>query len=914
MKFKFLFLFIAFLFCTFGFSQNKGKVSGLITDADLNNEAMPFVNVMIKGTTIGNATDMDGKYELSADAGNHILIVSFVGYETVEIPFEITANQTTIINKAIGSGSVKLEDIVIQSRANRANETVLLMQQRDAIEIKQNIGAQELSRKGVSDVATAVTKTTGITKQEGSGTIYVRGLGDRYNSTTMNGLPIPSNDPERKNISLGIFSTDIVEYISIDKVYGAAMYGDFAGGNVDIISKDFKAKSMLEFEIGSSINTNAVSEDNFMLQQGPSKSGFSNSDIPNNPLNTFSFKNSLVPEKVVPFSGNIAIRGGKSFDIGEQGKLNLFATAGFENGYTYKEGINRSVNAQEANLKSFDQKTYSYNTSSTGMFNAGYRFNQNNKISYNFLYVNSSSQVNDEYKGFIRDIAENNNGLIRRGTYTQNQLMVNQLLGAHKINDRLEFNWGTSFNKIESQMPDRTQNTLWFNEAENGYNFAVNTTTDNHRYYQSLSEDEFAVNVSGAYKFMKDASDSFKGKLTLGYNGRFKKRDFEATQFNFNIANNQSTTVVDPYNLDAFFNGANFNNGFFTIETFSGNNIKPQTYNGEQNIHAAFGLVEYKLSPKLTTVIGLRAERIFQDVAWKTQIDNSGTNESFERNEFLPSLLLKYEVNNKQNIRLAASKTYTLPQFKERALFVYEDVTEVKVGNPFLYPSEDYNLDLKYEFFPENDELISFTVFGKYILNPINEITLASSTNDISFINTGDSGQAFGVEFEIRKNIFKLGAEDTNKLSAGFNASYMKTDQELDSEKVRDETNYNINLTDTKAAFTGASDLLLNGDLSFLKEWKESEASLMTTVAYSYFSDRIYALGTETKGNLVDKAVGTLDLIVRSKINKSLGLNFAAKNLLDPKIERTQENTSKDVTVLSYKKGLFLSLGLTYQF
>lgn len=911
---KFKFLFIALVFCTLGFSQNKGKVAGLITDADVNNEAMPFVNVMIKGTTNGVATDMDGKYELSVNAGNHILVISFVGYDTVEIPFEVKANETTTIDKAIGSGSVKLEDIVIQSRANRAKETVLLMEQKNAIEIKQNIGAQELSRKGVSDVGTAVTKTTGITKQEGSGTIYVRGLGDRYNSTTMNGLPIPSNDPEKKNISLGIFSTDIVEYISIDKVYGAKMYGDFAGGNVDIISKDFKGNSMLEVEIGSSINSNAVSQDNFMLQQGPNKSGFSNSDIPNDPLNTFSFKNSLAPVREVPFSGNIAVRGGKSFDIGEQGKLNLFATAGFENGYTYKEGINRSVNAQEANLKSFDQKTYSYNTSSTGMFNAGYRFNEKNKISYNFLYVNSSSQVNDEYKGFIRDIAEDNNGLVRRGTYTQNQLMINQLLGSHKINDRLDFNWATSFNKIESQMPDRTQNTLWFNENLNGYNFAVNTTTDNHRYYQSLVEDEFAANISGDYKFMKDANDDFKGKLTIGYNGRFKKRDFEATQFNFNIANNQSNTVVDPYNLNAFLNVDNFNNGLFTIETFSGDNIKPQTYNGEQNIHAVFGLVEYKISSKLTSVIGLRAEQIFQDVTWKTQIDNSGKNESFERNEFLPSLLLKYEVNDKNNLRLAASKTYTLPQFKERALFVYEDVTEVKVGNPFLYPSEDYNLDLKWEYFPKSDEIISFTVFGKYIVNPINEITLASSTNDISFINTGDWGHAYGAEFEIRKNIFQLGAEKSNKLSAGFNISYMKTNQELNSEKVREETDYNINLTNTEDAFTGASDLLLNGDLSFVKDWKESEASIMTTLAYSYFSDRIYALGTETKGNLVDKAVGSLDLIIRSKINKDLGLNFAAKNLLDPKVERTQENAARDVTVLSYKKGMFISLGLTYQF
>ncbi|MDD3003435.1 TonB-dependent receptor [Flavobacterium sp.] len=911
---KLKFLFIAFLFCTLGYAQSKGKVTGMISDADLNNEAMPFVNVMIKGTTNGIATDLEGKYELSVAPGSHILQISFVGYETLEVPFEIKSNQTLVLDKSMSSGSVKLEDVVIQSRSSRANETVLLQDQKNAIEIKQNIGSQELSRKGVSDVANAVTKTTGITKQEGTGTIYVRGLGDRYNSTTLNGLPIPSNDPEKKNIDLGIFSTDIVEYISIDKIYGAKMYGDFAGGNVDIMSKDFKGKSLIEVEIGSSLNSNAVAQNDFMLQQGPNKSGFSNSDIPNDPLNSYSFKNSLAPVKENPIAGNISIKGGKTFDFGGERKLHLFATASFENEYLFREGINKSVNAQGAKLKSFEQKNYSYTTTSTGLFNAAYRFNEKNKINYNFMFINSSSQVNDEYKGFIRDIAENDNGLVRRGTYIQNQLMVNQLLGSHKLTDQIAVNWATSMNRIQSQMPDRTQNTLWFNENNNGYSFAVNTTTDNHRYYQNLVEDEFAINVSSDYQFLKNDSDEFKAKLTIGYNGKFKTRDFEATQFNFNISNSQSNAIVNPYNLDAFFNAQNFNNGYFSIETFSGNNIKPQTYNGTQNIHAAFGLLQYKLTPKTTAIFGLRAEQIFQDVTWKTQIDNSGRNESFERNEFLPSLLMKYEVNDKNNLRLAASKTYTLPQFKERALFVYEDVTEVKVGNPYLYPSEDYNLDLKWEFFPKNDELISVTFFGKYIVNPINEITLASSTNDISFINTGDWGRVFGAEFEIRKNIVQFGTEKDQKLTAGLNASYMQTNQELNSEKVRKETDYNINLTRNEDAFTGASDLLINADVSYLKEWSNSQASIMATLAYSYFSDRIYALGTEMKGNLVDKAIGTLDLIVRSKLNKQLGINFSAKNLLDPKIERIQDNDAQEITVLSYKKGLFFGLGVSYQF
>ncbi|HEU4495470.1 MAG TPA: TonB-dependent receptor [Flavobacterium sp.] len=910
---KIKFLFIALLLGTLSFAQSKGTISGVIKDKDLNNEALPFATVTVKGTANSKQTDIEGKYSIEVAPGTYILVFSFLGYESQEETVTVKAGEKKTINKTLSSGSVTLEDVVIESVQSRQKETALLMEQKNAVEIKQNIGAQELSRKGVSDAAGAVTKVTGISKQEGSGNIFVRGLGDRYNSTSMNGLPIPSNDPSKKNIALTLFATDIVEYISIDKVYSPRLYGDFAGGNVDIISKDFKGSSLFELEIGSSINTNAVKQDNFLLQRGPNQFGYTDYFIPSNPTASFNFSNSLAPQKEVPFGGNFNLKGGKSFNIGEDGRLSLFATAGISNGYSYREGINQSVSAQGAPLKSFEQKLYSYNTNTTGMFNAGYKINPSHKINYNFLFVNSSSQSKDDYSGFIRDIAEENNGLIQRGTYIQNQLIVNQLLGSHKIGDRIDLNWGGSYNKIESQMPDRTQNTLYFSNQQNGYLLAVNATTDNHRYYQSLAEDEIAANIAADYKFSKNGEGDHRGKITLGYNGRFKNRDFEATQFNFKIANSQSGTIVDPKNLNAFFNQPNYDSAFFTIETFSGN-LEPQTYSGEQNIHAFFGTLEYKFSPKLTAVAGLRSEQIFQKVTWKTQLDDVGNSNTLENNQMLPSLVMKYEINDKNNIRFGASKTYTLPQFKERALFIYEDVTEVVVGNPFLYASDDYNVDLKWEFFPKQEEIISFTAFGKYIQNPINEITLASATNDISFINTGDTGYVVGGEFEIRKTIFESGAENESRFSAGLNASYMKTSQELDSEKVRKETTYNINLTNDRDSFTGASDLLANADITFVKKWAARDASIMATVAYTYASDRLYALGTETKGNLVDKGVGSLDLIFRSKINQNLGINFTARNILDPTVKRVQENSTEDVTVLSYKKGANVSLGLTYAF
>lgn len=903
---------LPFIFTSILSAQSTASIGGKLIDKEYNNEPLAFGNVLIKGTTIGTTSDMDGVYVFdNLNEGRYTLIYSFIGYETKEMEVALEAGKAVKMNVDMFASAASLDEVLITATTRKISETALLMDQKKVVEMKQSIGTEELSRKGVSDVATGISKTTGVSKQEGSNIIYVRGLGDRYNSTSINGLPVTSNDPEKKNIDLDLFSTDLVEYISMDKVYNPKFSGDFAGGNVDMTSINYRSKGMLELSLASTMGTNAMNKFSaFKLQAGPNKSGFSSYDVPNNPLSGYHFDNSLAPVKEKPVGSNFGLKAGKSFGIGEEGELNLFATASFDNNFQSREGINQSVNAQGAKLKSFQQEHFSYNTNTTGMFNVNYRLNTKHKIAYNFLMVNASNQIRDTYQGFIRDIAEEDNGLIQRSTYIQNTLFIHQLLGSHKLSDRFNLDWATSYNKVEGDMPDRSQNTLKHSNDANGYVFAQNTITDNHRYYQNLIEDELAANLSVSYKIHENADGDSKGKMTLGYNGRIKKRDFEALQFNFRISGSQLNTTVDPDNLDLFLNQQNFEKGLFGIEAFAGSS--PQTYGGEQTIHAGYASLEYQLSERMTTMAGLRFEKVEQTVSWRTQLDASGKSNRFERNEFLPSVLLKYELNDKQNLRLGLSKTYTLPQFKERALFIYEDVTEVKVGNPDLYPSQNYNLDLKWEIFPKSSELFSIAAFGKYILDPINEITLASSTNDISFINTGDAGHVYGVEIELRKDIFNLGDVQSNKLSAGLNATYMQTHQDLDSEKIREETNYNTNLTHDTSGFTGASDFLLNADLSYLTNIS-NDANLMATVVYSYTSDRLYALGVETKGNLVDQGMGTLDFILKTKINKHLSIDFSIKNLLNPAVERVQENASENIIVRSYKRGAFFKFGLRYK-
>lgn len=916
MKSKLLF---ALLFISQIVGAANGTIKGLLQDS-ATKEPLAFASVSIKGTTQGVNTDLDGFFTIEVPEGTQTLTFNYVGYTSADQTIVVKPNETVEVTIDLISESVQLEGVVVQATRSKSREATLLIEQQRSVEMKQHIGSQELSRKGVSDVASAVAKTTGVAKQEGSGTIFVRGLGDRYNSTLLNGLPLASNDPEKKNIDLNIFSTDIVEYIAIDKTYFARNYGDFAGGNIDIRSKNHTGAGYVEVGLSSNVNTNALKQDNFKTLSDRSFFGFSDKKIPGNALNGYNFKNSTQTDTRSPWGAGLNINTGKSFFFGSESALHLFATASFGNNFKHKEGITRTAQAQNSFTKDLNLEAFEYSTNTTGMVNAHFDINASNAIKYNFLFVNDSKEKNEDYTGYMRDITLDNSDYtyVNRQTYRQDRLMVNQLLGNHKMTDQIDVNWGAAFNNISAQTPDRQQYTLNKLKNSDSYAFSINSRSDNNRYFEDLKENEFAANIAADYKFAQNEENLYDGKLTVGYNFRKKERNFKATQFVFQI-NSDYNNDINPNALDSFFNQSNFAQGYFDIYTFRGgsgtpNAMLPQTYDGDLLIHAGFVNVEYRLTPKLSGSIGARFETISQDVSWQTQLDSDKTSNKFTKNAFLPSLSLKYEVNDNNNLRFALSKTYTLPQFKERARFIYEDVTEIKVGNPDLYASDDYNVDLKWEYFPQTDEVISATVFGKYIKNPINEIVSASSSNDITYANTGDYGYATGLEIEVRKNLFSFDDALTNKITGGINASIMKTYQKLDNEKVNSENKYlSTSFTHDNASFTGASDLLLNADISYIKEWANDQ-KLMATLSYAHFSDKLYSLGTEQSGNLVDKAFGFLDFAFKYDFSKRFGMSFNAKNLLDPAIERKQENLTQDILVQSYKLGQNFSLGFKYTF
>lgn len=914
-------------FSAFAYSQGTGSIVGKLTDKDYNDEPLAFANVFIKGTSNGTTSDMDGLYELKdIEAGTYTVVFSFVGYETVEIPdVVVEANKVTTVNVPLGASAATLDEVVIKTTTKKESEVALLLEQKKATTIKQSIGAEELSRKGVGDAAGAVSKISGVSRQEGGSNVYVRGLGDRYLNTTYNGLSLPANDIEKKNMDLNLFSSDVIQNVSVSKAYATEFYGDFAAGNVNILSKEHTGGFMLDVDLGASINTTAYGQD-FVRTEGSGYFGFYNR-YAHNPF-AVVLSHGVDPVSAGEALGiNGSLAGGASISFKDNSKLSVFYTASFSNSFEYRDGTR--VDFTTVEKKRFPNvEEFEYGTNTTAMANFIYR-NGDHELSFNSLFINDASSEVGYYGtqglGTNRDaILDTDKGFYQMNSqFDQDMIFVNQLLGQHDFEGKFKLDWGVGYNKVFARQPDRRRISVerydlaFDNDPTTQPSFFNNIPFDNQRYFQNIEDEELNSRLNIEYA----ASDSFK--LNFGYNGRYKERYFDNIRYGYDFIE-PNTPVTDVYNLDDVFDVSNLG---VVWDTYVFNPIWPEggigntnypglnenSYTGNLKIHGVYLNSEINAGEKWTFVPGFRVESFDQRIKYDVinlPSSEPGFRQAYE-NFYLPSLNIRYALSEDANLRLAASQTVSFPEFKEVAPFVYEDVTQRVGGNPGLLEDPAYskilNIDLKYEWFMSQGELLSVAVFAKRIDDPINKVIANDATGTQRYFRTGEKAEVIGAELEVRKNL--LTQDEEPLLSAGLNVTYMQTKQDLRDSNGLFSTTFNR----TEDDLQGASPLLINADLNYSPVFGNYKP--VANVVFSYFSDRIDALGSGQLGNIIEKAVPTLDFVWKNSIGEHFEVNASAKNLLDPSIERIRENTAQgDVTISEYTRGITLGLQLKYKF
>ena len=917
------------LISIFSYAQDttKGAIAGKLMDKEISGETLPFANVIIKGSNLGTTTNIDGLYSIeNLSPGNYTVVFSFLGYETLELPnVTVLAGKVTEINTALGSSAASLDEVVIKTVSRRDSQVALLLDQKKAIEIKESIGAQELARMGVSDAATATTKISGVSSSEASGDIFVRGLGDRYLNTTMNGLPIPSDDVERKNIALKLFSTNILQSLSISKTYAAENSADQASGTVDISTRELLGTQELSAGLKVGVNTNAIGNgntNNFKISPNYDNVnfGFYSRDFGSRDALTQQSWNTQTVD--IPLNYKYSITAGKKF-----GDLKVLFTGSKDISFEHRQGVFREYRANFINDSITDAETFAKSVNTTGLLNASYKIDDNNEVKVTSLFIikltdevfeggrNGEASIFEE-----TEPVENLSQFIRDQNTKQTRLWVNQFSGEHQWNPNNNLNWGIGYNKVDADEPNRIRNEVNFNN--NIVQLGRTGGFQQRKSTQIINDDEFNGLIKNSLSLIDE--DSRNLSFSFGGNYRNKERDFGSQFLGLEEAtlNMLNPTSID--NLSKVFTLENLQNGTLLL-----NRLDPDRYLATLESTSGFLTTNFGVN-KININLGLRYQK--DDLNVKYDVGNipgrrGESDKSY--NNFYPSINLKYAANERNNFRVAASKTITLPEFKEIAPFEYVSPTgQVTRGNPDLEASTNYNLDLKWEFFPSADQLISITGFYKYIEDPISKVQDRGSAGIFSFFNSADKAEIFGLEVETKLSLLKAIEESDYNLDLNLNASRMWHSQDL--KELKDAQGNFIRTFRynglTKTDLQGASDWIFNGSLNFATN---TQNKFLASVIANYASDKIFALGApeiQTQSELfyndaiIEKGFVTLDALISKEFGEHFNLNLSAKNILNPEIERTQNikpsTTGIETTeiVRSYTRGATISLGVGYKF
>ncbi|MCB0748896.1 MAG: carboxypeptidase-like regulatory domain-containing protein, partial [Ignavibacteriae bacterium] len=246
-------------------SQNFGKITGTIVDKDFG-DALIGANVFIEGTTRGAATDIEGNYSIEGiEPGIYKITYSMVGFQKQTISdLEIKPQENLKLDIVLSTEAFETEEVVISAKALTNTEGALLAKRQKSASVSDAISAEAMSNSGSSDAADAMKKVTGASVVGGK-YVYVRGLGERYSSTTLNGAELPSADPDKKSFQLDLFPASLLDNITTVKTFTPDKPGTFTGGLVDVTMKSFPEKFSFNFSTSTGYNTMATFNDNFIL-------------------------------------------------------------------------------------------------------------------------------------------------------------------------------------------------------------------------------------------------------------------------------------------------------------------------------------------------------------------------------------------------------------------------------------------------------------------------------------------------------------------------------------------------------------------------------------------------------------------------------------------------------------------------
>jgi len=941
-----------------GQSAGKGKIFGSVVDSETG-QPIIGANVYLEDTSLGAASDLDGRFIiLNVPVSNYTLVISVVGYAETKINgVEVNDNDVTKLDIMVQPEILTTDVVVVEAKALRNTEASLLKARQKSLAVSDAISAEGISRSGSGDAADAMKKVTGASVVDNK-YVFIRGLGERYTITQLNGAELPSSDPDKKAFQFDIIPANLLDNIVTTKTFTPDKPGNFSGGAVNIGTKTFPDYLMLKLSTGTEYNTQTTFSPDFITHTGgkndwlgfddgtraiPALLNDSELRIPVSQEARFDAEkaenldayskafNNIMDYQTIdgPVNSNFALSIGNRVNFSTQSYLGYMGSLTYSRSHSfYKDGqIGRYVLASGHNemtpllllkdSKSSSEANLGFLTDLT------YFFNANHKIGFNAFYSHNGTSITRYQDGqWPQELGHDDlyrTYQTRVFTFLERDVRSYQLKGEHYIRPllNLSMDWSASLARSTQDEPDRRAISIIYTASptDTSYTIRGSNFPDPSRYYRYLKDhtDTYNVNFSLPFSLWSGRSNTFK----FGYSYQDISRDFRERIFSYNTANN----ILNDLNGDLreFFSPAY--SGITRIDTLNsgrirynfGNTIydfsKPKNnYDGYQLIRAYYAMMDLSLLRNLRLIGGARYETTLIDVASQ---DPTQLKTAIEEKDWLPSLGLIYQLGHDMNLRASASRTLARPNFRELAPYSTKDFSnDVElVGNPELKRTLIVNYDLRWEWFYSPGKILSLSTFYKELINPIEMAFSQYSTrsNPIVTYTNVERATIKGVEMEGR-----IGLGDFVKALSPFALGGNFTVLDSDVDIAGSELNSRLAIDSTAGrtrSLQGQSDYILNLDFSY----ENSQWGTVAAIHYNYFGKRLAKVSALITPDVFELPAAQLTLIITQNISKHFSLKFSAKNLLNSPYLEEYEFEGKDYIFQKYTQGRSFGIGINYQ-
>lgn len=931
----------------FSESAETGRIAGRAINHDTG-LPVSHATVTVAGTSIAAATDLEGRFSIDqVPAGACDVAATKEGFQPVTIPgVQVRANERMEIDLPLSPSEalIQLAPITVSARVVQNSGIALLSMRQRAAAVSDAIGGEQFGRLAVGNAAEAMSKVTGASVVGGK-YVLIRGLGDRYANTLLNGTTVPSADPDKHAVQMDQFPGNLIDAITTTKSFTPDQPGSFSGGSVNLKTKVFPDEFFASIASSIEYNANATGRD---LLESPARGDGAPelpAILPSRTSASLAARQgdfapaeeldratkAFAPGTIYPTTfradPNVSLSAsfGNRHEFGTEGVFGYVASATMERKFSHDEEgeANRFLGTPDAPqsrlLLTNDPELLSFDpagattaprfgvVSSTqadrkgGFAKLALRPGVDHEFSLDLLYNETVDSVirrgvGEEPMNYVGSVFEVHDML-----HTERSVGSAQLRGKSvfpRLNE-LELEWRATLSTSTQDQPD--YRTLAAVYAPNG-NFVNATGVQPNRFFRELEEDANEVAADLTYPFSVGARDY---RLKIGGVGSQNERTYREQRFQY---------ALSPRNRDEL---VNFPGPIGIVERDAssvafGNTIQrlqePNSYEGALDVSAGYTMIDTQITPKLRAIGGVRFERTEMRTDPVPVVGNSPKLGVIDQTDALPALSLVYASSPKTNWRLAYGRTIARPTYKELTDIRYEDVftDDIYLGNADLELTVIDNLDLRWEWFPRRGETVAVSAFHKRLDRPI-EVLYQPGAGSIQPQNV-DRGTVYGVEFEFRRSLRFLG-ETFADLTLGTNVTFVSSEVTIPAAELAILRSYDPG-ADDKRELLGQSPYIVNCDLSY----DRASSGTAVTLSFNVVGERLHLVNFGPLPDVFEQPAPLLNLVVSQRLSDRWKLKFSARNLLDPDHRQTISVPDRTLIYARSSEGRSFALGAIYEF